>query len=247
MGPYQKNLASVYDALLGNAFFPIARRNFEWLVKRYSLYFQSAADVACGTGHFVQYLCTWGIPVIGVDYSPAMLAVARKRGRNGCATFLQQDMRKLKLPYKVDIMTCNFDSLNHLLTYADLFRTFQQFSKNLHSNGSVIFDLITNAWKRPGGLQNVLHVKAPEARSTWNIYWHPHKKIRTVLISHNVKAKDGRIVRLQECHREKGYAIPAVRRLLRKSGFDALCILDVKTLHPAGKNTVRALFLAQKT
>ena len=64
--PY-RSFALLYDALLGNAMFPLIRRNFEWVVRRYGIRFRSAADVACGTGAFVRYLCQWGVPVVGVD------------------------------------------------------------------------------------------------------------------------------------------------------------------------------------
>jgi len=39
-----------------------------------------AADVACGTGTFVRYLCECGVPVVcGVDRSPETLEVAIRK------------------------------------------------------------------------------------------------------------------------------------------------------------------------
>ena len=36
VAPYA-TFASLYDALLGDAMFPLVRRNFEWLVRRYGV------------------------------------------------------------------------------------------------------------------------------------------------------------------------------------------------------------------
>lgn len=69
------SFARLYDALLGNAMFPLVRRNFEWVVRRYGIRFRSVADVACGTGAFVRYLRQWGVPALGVDRSLAMLRI----------------------------------------------------------------------------------------------------------------------------------------------------------------------------
>jgi hypothetical protein len=45
-----KGFAFLYDAVLGNHFLSSLRYNFEQLVWRYGFRFNSAADVACGTG-----------------------------------------------------------------------------------------------------------------------------------------------------------------------------------------------------
>src|SRR5215475_4160791 len=92
--PY-RSFALLYDTLLGNAMFPLVRRNFEWVVQRYGIRFRSIADVACGTGTFVRYLCQWGVPVVGVDRSTSMLRIAIQKNRENGAKFLQQDLRQL--------------------------------------------------------------------------------------------------------------------------------------------------------
>jgi len=74
--PYGR-FAEVYDALLGDQSFQDMQKTFEWIRNRYSLQFASAADIGCGTGSFVDYLCRTGSgPVWGVDLSPQMLEVA---------------------------------------------------------------------------------------------------------------------------------------------------------------------------
>ncbi|MBI1925776.1 hypothetical protein HYR99_16190 [Candidatus Poribacteria bacterium] len=36
--------AQLYDALLGDPMFPLVRRNFEWLVRRYGVRFRSSTS-----------------------------------------------------------------------------------------------------------------------------------------------------------------------------------------------------------
>lgn len=39
----------------------------------------SVADLGCGPGHIAAYLATLGVPMIGIDISPAMIDVAKER------------------------------------------------------------------------------------------------------------------------------------------------------------------------
>jgi SAM-dependent methyltransferase len=141
--PYSE-FAMLYDQLLGDQFFAELRRTFEWIVRRYGVRFDAVADVACGTGTFVRYLCDIGAkPVFGVDCSPTMLQRAVRKNAGNGARFLLQDLRALRLPRSVDLLTCNFDSLNYLLTAADLHGALRRFAENLGPDGHAIFDLVT--------------------------------------------------------------------------------------------------------
>src|SRR5512132_2456614 len=118
--PYRE-LAPRYDAALGISNFIGTRAAFEALVRRYGIQFRSAADIGCGTGLFACYLSQcWGVPVFGVDRSPEMLTVAKRNCASLNICFLQQDIRCLCLPHPVDLITANFDTMNHLLTELDL-------------------------------------------------------------------------------------------------------------------------------
>jgi len=52
-----------------------------------------ALDLCCGQGNVSEALLSRGCDVVGVDFSPAMLALARKRTRN--ATFIEADAQNL--------------------------------------------------------------------------------------------------------------------------------------------------------
>src|SRR5690349_14263498 len=143
LSPYRE-IARLYDCTVGFPFFFQLRASFEKLVQRYRIRFQSAADLGCGTGLFACYLdLCWNVPVYAVDYSPAMLRQARRncRGTNVC--FLQQDIRCLALPCPVDLITANFDTLNHVKAADDLRLVCKRIGANLRSGGHFYFDLLT--------------------------------------------------------------------------------------------------------
>jgi SAM-dependent methyltransferase len=81
--------------------------------------------------------------VYGVDRSPDMLRHAIRKNVGNGARFLLQDLRALRLPRAVDLLTCNFDSLNYLRCAADLRGAFRRFAENLGPDGHAIFDLVT--------------------------------------------------------------------------------------------------------
>src|SRR5580765_3146634 len=113
--PYSE-LARSYDVALGLNSFASTRQAFEELVRRYGIRFCSAADVGCGTGLFARYLSRcWKARVLGVDRSPEMLIEARRNCRDDGVRFLTQDIRCLALPEPVDLVTANFDVVNHLV------------------------------------------------------------------------------------------------------------------------------------
>ena len=140
--PYRQ-LALIYDELVGDSAFDCWRENFDRLVARYSIEYEAAADIACGTGHAVAYLISRCDRVYGVDISPEMLQVASFRVRAQGSTFIEQSFTDFELPEKVDLLTCNFDSLNYLLSAEDVAEALRRFADSLKPGGYCIFDMNT--------------------------------------------------------------------------------------------------------
>jgi hypothetical protein len=72
-----------------------------------------------------------------------MLAIAIAKNRGNGVRFYRQDFHSLCLPEKVDLLTCNFDSLNYMLTAQDLLLALRCIQTNLAPGGLLIFDLIS--------------------------------------------------------------------------------------------------------
>lgn len=108
------------------------------------------ADVACGTGTLALWwqrtFRSW--TVYGTDRSEAMILAAResarKRGKQGARRpeFLIQDLTELRLPQPASVVTCLFDSLNHVTRTADMQRIFRRVRESLQPGGLFLFDLV---------------------------------------------------------------------------------------------------------
>lgn len=240
IAPYEE-LAVHYDALLGNRFFVQLRQVFEQLVWRYGLPFTSAADVACGTGAFVRYLCQRGVPVVfGIDRSPAMLGMALIRNQENQARFLRQTFATLQLPQPVDLITCNFDSLNYLLHSGELRHAFSRFHANLVPGGHVIFDMVTDRPWWQGSRPFTERIIRPKFRFVRQSHWDPRRCRQTATIT---ITRDGRTE--LEVHVQRGYPVALVVQLLAQAGLTPLGVHDFYTRGLPGAATSRAAYVAR--
>ena len=239
--PYS-GLVTSYDALLGDKFFSELRHIFEWLVRTYNLRFDSAADVACGTGTFIRHLCAMGVPyVVGVDRSWSMLRRAIKKNARNRSAFFCQDFRTLQLPYSVDLITCHFDSLNYMLSGTDLRQALSRFALNLRPGGHAIFDLIT---------------ERSTAQSRGPTIEHARGRIQTITrITHRDSVRRLQVARIhirgagsvmRETHVQRAYSIAEVVAALDGSGLQLRAVHDFHKPSRAPCLAERALYLARR-
>lgn len=102
---------------------------------------KTVLDMTCGTGSQVFYLAERGYDVIGSDFSPALIAQAKKKAQalNLTITFMDGDMRTVKAG-KFDAVITIFNAIGHL-TKADFETALKNICDNLHSHGVYIFDI----------------------------------------------------------------------------------------------------------
>jgi SAM-dependent methyltransferase len=96
-------------------------------------------DLCCGTGQLANALARRGYQVTGIDGSEVMLDFARKNAPD--AEFIVDDARTFKLPAVHDGVVSTFDSLNHVMTLAELTQVFQNVYAALRQGGLFLFDL----------------------------------------------------------------------------------------------------------
>jgi SAM-dependent methyltransferase len=95
-------------------------------------------ELAVGTGRVALPVAqTTGRPVIGIDISEAMLALARERAAELEVDLDLRlgDMRELVLDEPAALITCPFRSLLHLPTWHDRRRTFERVAASLRPGG----------------------------------------------------------------------------------------------------------------
>jgi SAM-dependent methyltransferase len=95
-------------------------------------------ELAAGTGRIsVPIAERTRKPVIGIDLSPAMLAIAREHADEaGVEIDLREgDMRDLDLVDATDLVICPYRALLHLPTWADRRRVFERVARALRPGG----------------------------------------------------------------------------------------------------------------
>ena len=93
-------------------------------------------ELAVGSGRIaIPIARETGKRVIGIDRSPAMLAVARERAAGLPVELREGDMRDFELDEPVELVICPFRSLLHLPTWADKRRVFERVAAALRPGG----------------------------------------------------------------------------------------------------------------
>jgi SAM-dependent methyltransferase len=104
-------------------------------------------ELACGSGRLVLPLARQGLRVTGLDYSEAMLGVARQRlaqetkALQSRVRLQQADMRNFELGEQFDLIFVALNSFQHLLTQADQLASLQAIRKHLAPAGLFIVDV----------------------------------------------------------------------------------------------------------
>jgi len=211
--PYSR-LAPAYDAVVGMRDFQRTRARFEAIVRRHDIWFASAVDLGCGTGLFACWLHRrFGVPVLGVDRSPWMLEMAR-RNCGGEVRFLQQDLRRLRLPAPVDLATANTMTLSHLMTGDELREVFRRIRDALRPAGNLIFDVLSDRQPWVPAQASLEWLGGPPYRMLQRIRWDDDRKVLAMDILH-LQAPN----RAVERYFGRGYPLHSIVRWLRASGL----------------------------
>ena len=108
---------------------------------------ESACDLCCGTGSFALELARKGICTFAVDLSPDMCRITRSKAKAAKLKIevIAADMRTFHLPQAVDLITCEYDALNHVPRKPDLPRVLRAAAKALTPGGHFVFDVNNRA------------------------------------------------------------------------------------------------------
>jgi SAM-dependent methyltransferase len=103
----------------------------------------SACDLCCGTGDTALLFAGRGIRTFAVDLSAEMCRITRRKAREAGlpVRVFQSDMRDFRLPQPVDLITCEFDAINHVPRKRDLARVFMSVAAALRPGGYFVFDV----------------------------------------------------------------------------------------------------------
>jgi len=241
-------LARYYDQLFSSFRAPLdaARQR---LLGRILPRLASACDLACGTGTTALALAREGIKMFAVDLSPAMCRLARQKARRAGlpVRVLCADMRKFRLPEAVDLITCEYDALNHVPRKADLQMVAKAVARALKPGGYFFFDVNNRSgferywsgtfWIERRGVVLVMRGShdAKHDRAWSDVEWF---------------IREGNLWRRRhERVEEVCWSRDEIRRALREAGFDRLRAWDAAPFFkddPLIRPGCRTVYLARK-
>lgn len=202
-------------------------------------------DLACGTGTVAIGMALKGWQVQGIDGSAAMLQQAQAKSSSAEIKWSQQDMRRFTTAEPVDLATCLYDSLNYMLTDADLVSVFRQVYAALRPNGLFIFDMNT-AWVMANRWDGTCFVTDNDEFTSIMQTHYDGRHQRTLVTVTCFERQEEHYTKSKEEHIEQAYPLAQVSSDLTCVGLTIEAVYDCFTMRPAQENNERVLWVARK-
>jgi ubiquinone/menaquinone biosynthesis C-methylase UbiE len=141
--PYSK-MAPFYDEIMEHVNYKLWAKYIKKLLACYRQRRGTIIDFSCGTGAIFKYLFMDKWQFIGSDRSKDMLEIAAEKFAEVKIQFLCSDFKNIPLKENcIEVALILYDSLNYLISDADVLPFFENIYKVLKPNGIFIFDVVT--------------------------------------------------------------------------------------------------------
>ncbi|MFB4164856.1 class I SAM-dependent methyltransferase [Alteribacillus sp. JSM 102045] len=247
MKPYS-SFASVYDRLMEETPYESWEKWLQKVFVKETISSPAILDVGCGTGTILNKLLKKGFKAAGNDLSEDMLAAAKyKLNSQGFDPLLFcQDMRKLDIPMKFDVILVLCDSLNYLTKEADVAEAFQSFYSHLNDDGFLIFDVHSLFY-----VENILHGfsfadTSEDVSYIWNAFSTEHKGEVEHELTLFIERENSIYERHDEFHVQKTFSVEEYKRLLKVSNFEVSGVYSDFSFSPPQDKSERIFFIAKK-
>lgn len=238
-------IAPYYDKLMSFVNYPAWVDYIEKIIVLNNIEEKLIFDLACGTGVCLDLWLDKGYEVIGLDKSLDMLQVTkRKLAEKDRGLLINGDMRNFKLGRQMPIITCLYDSLNYLLTAAELLRCYRRVFDALSDDGIFVFDMNTIHSLRDEWGNNTFQRRDEGLFSIWSNSFDPNSDISSLSVTLHVR-RNGEELVLREHHQERGYALSRIEELLSETGFE-FSLYRHLTFTPATESDLRIMGVARK-
>lgn len=174
-----------------------------------------ALEFGIGTGRVAVPLSKRGVPVAGIDASPAMIAQLRKKADEDTIPVVLGDMATTTAPGSYSLVYLVYNTIANLLTQAEQVSCFRNAALHLTPGGRFVVELwVPELRKLPPGQQSVVWHSEPGyiGLDTYDV-------LRQRVVSHHFSFGDGREARVTRTpHR---YIWPAELDLMAQlAGFE---------------------------
>jgi SAM-dependent methyltransferase len=233
MSSYEGRHAELYDLFYAAKDYEAeARFVHERLLQAAQGSARRVVDLACGTGRHAIALERLGHEVVGVDHSPSMIEVARRRAaREGAAArFEVGDLAALQVPRApFDAATCLFDAIGYVGTNEALARTFAGIHAAVRPGGLLVFEFWhAAAMLREFDPARVRRFDVPEGQVVRVSETELDCERQLARVTYTVleRRSDGAFASFQETQTNRYFLVQEMAHWLTSSGFEPLSFLD---------------------
>lgn len=228
--------AKLYDKIWGKYNYDSDVQFLHGLFRDYDC--RKVIDIGCGTGGHALRLSRRGYEVTGVDVSPAMLKIARKKNKETKVKFVEGDMRKLnkviQKDEKFDAAVCLGQTFSHLITNRDVRMFLNGLHNILRKRGLFVFNA-RNAKKISEEKLNKLildHVIIEEKLQVLLLAYNSRSpRDRNVIIwrpIYLIKENDKVDLQIGE-HKLRRFYFSLLKRMLIEEGFEVVATYSGNT------------------
>jgi ubiquinone/menaquinone biosynthesis C-methylase UbiE len=245
--PAFTTIAPYYDTLMSFVNYPGWVTYIENILSLYNIQEKKIFDLACGTGTCLELWAKRGYDIFGLDRSMDMLRVCKERftrRQDSAVKLVKGDMRRLGFSSLIPIITCLYDSLNHLLTMDDLSSCLQNVYDILMKGGIFIFDMNTIHCLRDEWGDSTFYRRDGNIDSVWSNTFDPATYTSTLKLTLKIE-ENGTRRTINEFHQERGYRLSLIRDMLARVGFTSTLYRHL-TFDPAQESDLRIMGVAKK-
>lgn len=207
-------------------------------------------DAACGTGKLCERLCERGFDVIGADISELCLneAVMSAADKGLPIRYIMQDLRSPELYEAADIVTCTFDSLDHLESAEDIRTAVCGLSGCVRRGGLFVFDMNTPYKHREILGNNIFVYDTEEVYLVWSNEFDESSDENRVdmCLDMFLPDADGRYRREYDEISEIALPVGVIREYAEKAGLKLLEMYGGYSCEPFDEVSERVVFAMEK-
>lgn len=221
----------------------------EKLLKKHRI--KTVLDLTCGTGSQVFFLAKRGYEVVGADFSPGLLEIARKKAKKEKLSlkFIDGDMRTVKIG-SFDAVITMFNAVGHL-TKSGFEKALKNINQNLRDGGIYVFDIFN------------LEAMTDEVVTNFSMYL--HKKVGDTALhsvqcstidrkngfltsydNHTLQKNADKPIRINNKFSLQIYTAKELRGMLTRNGFKTLDQYGIDGSKFSEKKSTNILTIAQK-
>ncbi len=192
---------------------------------------QPVLELACGTGRVAIPIAREGVQVVGLDRSPAMLAIAREKSAGlGNVRWVEGDMRDFDLPERFGLVFIPYRSFLHLLTVENQLSCLHRIHEHLAPGGRFALNIFNpdivmmGQWlgAKRGGLQQRADYLGTGKMRVWftNEFRPASQEVDTTFLCDELDDEGAVISRVYRGYRLRYVFRFEMEHLLTRAGFE---------------------------